>query len=72
MFVTTLRMNNFDCTKMHAHFEKFTACLRESLIHEWKQALLAPTSPPYVAKQLTALFDTQPSISSLGCQTVAR
>ena len=27
---------------MHAHFEKFTACLREGLIHEWKQALLAP------------------------------
>ena len=42
MFVTTLGMDNFDCTKMNAHFKKFTACLREGLIHEWKQALLAP------------------------------
>ena len=61
MFVTTLGMDNFDCTKMNAHFEKFTACLREGLIHEWKQALLAP----YVAKQLTALFHTQPLFSFL-------
>ena len=45
MFVTTLEMDNFDCTKMNAHFQKFTACLREGLIHEWKQALLAPPLP---------------------------
>ena len=45
MFVTTLGMDNFDCTKINAHFEKFTACLREGLIHEWKQALLAPPLP---------------------------
>ena len=45
MFVTTLGMDNFDCTKMIAHFKKFTACLREGLIHEWKQALLAPPPP---------------------------
>ena len=31
---------------MNAHFEKFTACLWEGLIHEWKQALLAPHLPP--------------------------
>ena len=30
MFVATLGMDNFDCTKMNAHFKKFTACLRES------------------------------------------
>ena len=42
MFVTTLGMDNFDCTKMNGHFKKFTACLQEGLIHEWKQALLAP------------------------------
>ena len=64
MFVTTLEMDNFDCTKMNAHFKKFTACLREGLIHEWKQALLAPPLP-YVAKQLTALFHTQPFFSFL-------
>ena len=45
MFVTTLEMDNFDCTKMNARFQKFTACLREGLIHEWKQALLAPPLP---------------------------
>ena len=45
MFVTTLEMANFDCTKMNAHFKKFTACLREGLIHKWKQALLAPPLP---------------------------
>ena len=44
-FVTTLEMDNFDCTKMNARFQKFTACLRERLIHEWKQALLAPPLP---------------------------
>ena len=37
MFVTTLGMDNFDCTKMNAHFKKFTAYLREGLIHECKQ-----------------------------------
>ena len=45
MFVTTLGMDNFDCTKINAHFKKFTACVREGLIHEWKQALLAPPLP---------------------------
>ena len=45
MFVTTLEMDNFACTKMNARFQKFTACLREGLIHEWKQALLAPPLP---------------------------
>ena len=45
MFVTTLEMDNFDCTKMNARFQKFTACLQEGLIHEWKQALLAPPLP---------------------------
>ena len=39
MFATTLGMDNFDCTKVNAHF---TACLWEGLIDEWKQALLAP------------------------------
>ena len=45
MCFTTLGMDNFDCTKMNAHFKKFTACLREELIHEWKQALLASPLP---------------------------
>ena len=38
-------MDNFDCTKMNAQFEKFTACLREGLIHEWKQTLPVPSLP---------------------------
>ena len=45
MFVATLGMDNCDCNKMNAHFKKFTACLWEGLIHEWKQALLAPPLP---------------------------
>ena len=45
MFVTTLEMNNFDCTKINAHFKKFTACLWEGLIHEWTITLLAPHLP---------------------------
>ena len=45
MFVTTLGMDNFDCTKMNAHFKKSTVCLREGLIHKWKQALLVPLLP---------------------------
>ena len=50
MFVTTLGMDNFDCTKMNAHFKKFTACLREGLIHKCKQALLAPPLPLILLK----------------------
>ena len=45
MFLATLVMDNFDCIKMNAHFKQFTACLREGLIHECKQALLAPPPP---------------------------
>ena len=45
MLLTTLGMDNFDCNRMNAHFKKFTPCLREELIHEWKQALLAPPLP---------------------------
>ena len=38
MLVTTLEMDNFDCAKMNARFQKFTGCLREGLIHEWKHS----------------------------------
>ena len=51
MFVTTLGMDSFDCTKMFAHFKTFRACLREGVIHEWKQALLAPPSPLMLVKK---------------------
>ena len=66
---TALKMDNLDCTKINAHFKKFTACIWEGLIHECKHTLLAyfvsPTSPPYVGKQLTALFHTQPLLKYL-------
>ena len=45
MFVTTLEMDNFDRTKMNARFQKFTACLQEGLIHEWKQSLVGDRGP---------------------------
>ena len=55
MFVTTLGMDNFDGTKMNAHFEKFTACLWEEAHSQVEASFTSPTSPPYVAKQLMAL-----------------
>jgi len=30
---TALKMDNLDCTKINAHFKKFTACLWEGPIH---------------------------------------
>ena len=38
MFVTTLRMDKFDCTKRSAHFKKFTTCLREGLIQSYSKS----------------------------------
>ena len=70
MFVTALpEMGNFDCTKMNAHFEKFTACLREGFIHEWKQVLLAPPLP-LMSLNNSLLCFTHSHHSALGCQTV--
>ena len=42
---TALKMENYDCTKINAHFKKFTACLWEGLIHKWmmKQPLSGTT-----------------------------
>ena len=60
-------------------FANFTECtfrkihsLSTGEAHSRVEAsITSPTSPPYVTKQLTALFHTQPLFSSLGCQTVA-
>ena len=68
MFVTTLGMDSFDCIKMNAHFKKFTAGGANSRV---EASITCPTSPPHVAKQLTALFHTQPPFSSFGCWSVA-
>ena len=62
-FVTTLGMDNFDCEctllKIHS--------LSTGGAHSQVEAsITSPTSPPYVAKQLTARFHTQPPFSSLG------
>ena len=66
MFVTTLEMDNFDCTKMNARFQKFTALSTGGAHSRVEASITSPTSSPYVAKQLTALFHTQPPYSSLG------
>ena len=58
MFVTTLGMDNFDCTKMNPHFKKFTACLLEGLIHEWKQALLLAPPLPIMSLNNSRLCST--------------
>ena len=74
MFVTTPGMDNFDCPKMNAHFKKFTACLQEGPIHEWKQALLAPPLPLIslnnsrlcsTHKHLSAFFSTYRSTNNI-------
>ena len=53
MFVTTLKMDNFGCTKMNAHFQKFTACTWEELIYKYN---LASPLPLILVSQLTVLF----------------
>ena len=60
MFVTTLELDNFDWTDINARFK---ACLREGLIHKWKDTLVAPPFP-YVGIQFTALFHTPPLLTS--------
>ena len=66
MFVTSLGMDNFDCTKMNAHFKKNSQLVYGGGAHSRVEAsITSPTSPPYVAKQLTALFHTQPLFSFL-------
>ena len=66
MFVTTLGMDSFDCTKMNAPAFKKIHSLSTGGAHSRVQAsITSPTSPPYVAKQLTALFHTQPLFSFL-------
>ena len=44
-------------------------CVQGKHLHDEKLKL--NELGPYVAKQLTALFHTQPPFSSLGCQSVA-
>ena len=65
MFVTTLGMDNFDCTKMNAHFKKIHSLSTGGAHSRVEASITSPTSPPYVAKQLTVLFHTQPLFSFL-------
>ena len=65
MFVTTLGMDNFDCTKMNAHFKKIHSLFTGGAHSRVQASITSPTFPPYVAKQLTALFHTQPLFSFL-------
>ena len=62
---TALKMDNFDCTKINAHFKKIHT-LSTGGVHSRVLAYIAsPTSSPYVSKQLTAPFHTQPLLKSL-------
>ena len=71
MFVTTLGMDNFDCTKMNTHFRQKIHSLSTGGAHSRVEASITSlTSPPYVAKKLTALFHTQPLFSFLVYCTV--
>ena len=57
MFVNCSWNGQFDSTKINAH-KKFTACLREGLIHEWKPTLLAPPQPPLLSVNNSQLCST--------------
>ena len=63
MFVTILgnrqlRLHQNECRKIHS--------LSTGGAHlQVEASITSPTSPPYAAKQLTALFHTQPPFSSL-------
>ena len=59
MFGATLGMDNFDCTKMNAHFKKNHSLSTGGAHSRVEASITSPTSPPYVAKQLTVLFPTQ-------------
>ena len=50
---TALKMDNLDCTKINAHFKKFTACLREGAHSRLLVHIASPTSPPYVGTHAT-------------------
>ena len=58
MFVTTLGMENFDCTKMNAHFKKIHSLSTGGTHSQVEASITSPTSAPDLAKQLTALFHT--------------
>ena len=62
MFVTTLEIDNFDCTKMNAHF---TACLWEGLIHEWKHNTLLVPPLPLMSVKNSRLCSTHNHCSAL-------
>ena len=63
MFVTALTMENLDCTKIDAQLENSQHVYgRGSFTSGSIRA--SPTSPPYASKQLTALFHTQPLLTS--------
>ena len=59
MLVTTFEMDNLDCTKINAHFQKCIAYLWKGLIDEWKHKLLAPPLLLMLVKKLMAMFHTQ-------------
>ena len=72
MFVTTLGMDNFDCTKMNAHFKKFTACLREGLIHTTPLQLSCQWQHSTNNILLRILVKAQPSTRSTGPRSPTR
>ena len=67
MFVIALGVNNFDCTQLNdCTFKKKIHSLSTRGAHSRVEvSITSPISPPYVTKQLTALFCTQPLFSLL-------
>ena len=44
-FVTALEMDNFDCTKINAHFKN--SQLVWGMGYKWKHKIASPTFPPF-------------------------
>ena len=77
LFTPTLKLRLESCLSLLLEWTTLTAPKRKhisknsQLVYGRGSFTNSPTSPPYVAKQLTALFHTQPPFSSLGWQSVA-
>ena len=67
MFVTTLEMDNFDCTKMNARFQKIHGLSTGGGHSRVEASITSPTSAPYVAKTIhgSVPHTTAPQRSSL-------
>ena len=58
---TALKMDNLDCNRINAHFKKIHSLSTGGGSFMY---IASQTSPPYVGKRFTALFHTQPLLTT--------